>query len=338
MLKHVLMASVLVSPLLFTGCGSDDDDDNGNSTTVSAVVAESPILAQLRDREDEFSTLLVALEATELDITLNDLTQQFTLFAPTNEAFAALGESTITNLLGDTDTLSNILQYHVISGSEVLAEQAIELAGMTVEMTNGQSVGISQFIGGTEADNRLLINTSTVTESNVSVQDDNGVIHVLDRVLTPPALESARLEDNIVEVATSNSSFSTLVAALQAANLVDALSGDGPFTVFAPTDSAFDALPEGTLDALLADTDALTQVLQRHVVSGEVNSIAAYAANGTDIPVLSSTDDQPVTIPVAIVDGALQVGGATVTAADLYVSNGVIHVIDQVITEDSTTN
>jgi uncharacterized surface protein with fasciclin (FAS1) repeats len=128
----------------------------------------------------------------------------------------------------------------------------------------------------------------------------------------------------IVEVASSNPDFETLVAAVTAAGLAETLSGEGPFTVFAPTDEAFDALPEGVLDALLLpeNKDALTSILTYHVVSGEV--MAADVTAG-DVPTVEGSD---ITITT---DGGVKVNEANVTATDVDASNGVIHVIDAVL-------
>ena len=142
---------------------------------------------------------------------------------------------------------------------------------------------------------------------------------------------AAAQDENIVEIASGDEQFSTLVAAVDAAGLVETLSGEGPFTVFAPTNDAFDALPEGTLDSLLEDPEgALTDILQLHVVSGAVLSDAAIEAAGGTIDTLGG----PVSVEL---DGDnLVVGGATVITADIEASNGVIHVIDAVITEPAT--
>ncbi len=131
----------------------------------------------------------------------------------------------------------------------------------------------------------------------------------------------------IVEIAAGNPDFSTLVTAVTEAGLVETLNGDGPFTVFAPTNEAFAALPAGTLDSLLADpSGALTDVLKLHVIAGAVDSEAAIAAAGTNVETLGG--------PVAVaLDGEnLTVGGATVVTADIEACNGIIHVIDAVIT------
>lgn len=137
---------------------------------------------------------------------------------------------------------------------------------------------------------------------------------------------------SIVEIASSNPDFSTLVTAVTAAGLVETLEGEGPFTVFAPTNEAFAALPAGTLDSLLADpTGALTDVLKLHVIGGAVDSEAAIAAAGTNVETLGG--------PVAVaLDGEnLTVGGATVVTADIQACNGIIHVIDAVITAPAQT-
>jgi uncharacterized surface protein with fasciclin (FAS1) repeats len=132
------------------------------------------------------------------------------------------------------------------------------------------------------------------------------------------------MEKDIVDVAVEAGSFSTLAAALEAAGLIDVLKSDGPFTVFAPTDEAFAKLPEGTVEALLADKEKLTAILTYHVVPGKVmasdvvNLSSATTVNGADIEIKTW-------------DGKVMINDATVTAADVSASNGVIHVIDTVI-------
>ena len=140
--------------------------------------------------------------------------------------------------------------------------------------------------------------------------------------LSAPAF--AMDEMNIVETAVEAGSFTTLVAAVEAAGLVETLSGEGPFTVFAPSDEAFAALPEGTVEGLLEDPEALAAVLTYHVVPGAVMSgdlsdgMMATTVNGADIT-------------VGIDMGMVKINDATVTTADIETSNGVIHVIDSVI-------
>ena len=127
----------------------------------------------------------------------------------------------------------------------------------------------------------------------------------------------------IVDIAVGNADFSTLVAALQAAELVDTLSGEGPFTVFAPTNDAFAKLPEGTVESLLADKEKLTAVLTYHVVSGKV--MAADVVNLTEAATVGGAN-------IAIdASNGVKINDATVVTADIAASNGVIHVIDTVL-------
>jgi uncharacterized surface protein with fasciclin (FAS1) repeats len=144
---------------------------------------------------------------------------------------------------------------------------------------------------------------------------------------TDAATDDAMAEEEpgtIVDVAAGNEDFTTLVAAVQAAGLAETLSGEGPFTVFAPTDAAFEALPEGVLDALLLpeNKDALTKILTYHVIDGEVTSDEVTAGD------VATVEGSTVTITT---DGGVKVDGATVTATDVDASNGVIHVIDKVL-------
>ena len=132
------------------------------------------------------------------------------------------------------------------------------------------------------------------------------------------------MENDIVDVAVEAGSFSTLAAALEAAGLVDVLKGEGPFTVFAPTDEAFAKLPEGTVEALLADKEKLTAILTYHVVPGKV-----MASDVVNLSEATTVNGAPVKIMVH--GGSVMINDATVTATDISASNGVIHVIDTVI-------
>ncbi len=134
---------------------------------------------------------------------------------------------------------------------------------------------------------------------------------------------------DIVDVAVANGSFTTLVKAVQEAGLVDTLKGDGPFTVFAPTDEAFAKVPAETLNGLLADKEALTAVLTYHVVPGKVLA--------EDVVTLSSADTvQGQSVDITVKDGMVFVDGAQVVLTDVNASNGVIHVIDTVILPEAS--
>ena len=141
-----------------------------------------------------------------------------------------------------------------------------------------------------------------------------------------PALSRGDDAKDIVDTAVGAGSFSTLVAAVQAADLVDALKGDGPFTVFAPTDEAFAALPEGTVESLLKpeNRDQLVSILTYHVVPGSV-----YAADVVKLSAATTVNGADVSIQVQ--DGSVFVDNATVVKTDIAATNGVIHVIDSVI-------
>ena len=269
-----------------------------------------------------FTTLIAALEATDLDATLSDMDSTFTVFAPTDDAFELLGQAAIDALLADTETLTDILTYHVIA-SEIDAAAAISSAGTTVEMANGDLIGLS--LDGDD----LLINAVTVITTDV--QADNGVIHVIDAVLIPPS-ERGTPTMNIVDTAVSAGNFTTLVATLQATGLDSSLADEtGSFTVFAPTDAAFAMIDSATIDLLLANTDVLSKILLQHVVQGEVNAVSAYTLNGKSVATLAEVDI-PITINSAL--DQLTFGGATVGVTDIYTTNGVIHVIDTVVIAD----
>jgi transforming growth factor-beta-induced protein len=183
-----------------------------------------------------------------------------------------------------------------------------------------------------------MVNDANVVATDVMAS--NGVIHVIDAVLLPPGVDPAALlageeeaadttmaaeePGDIVAVASSTEGFSTLVAAVEAAGLVETLQGPGPFTVFAPTDDAFAALPAGVLDALLLPENqaVLTQILTYHVLAGEV--LAADVTAGE----VETVQGDPITITT---DGGVMVNDANVVATDVMASNGVIHVIDAVL-------
>ncbi|WP_404340744.1 fasciclin domain-containing protein [Pseudoalteromonas mariniglutinosa] len=302
------------------GC-SDDDDNN--------IVIEQPpevtatTIVDVAKSAGNFSTLVAALEATGLDETLADSSQSFTVFAPTDDAFALLGEDTINQLLADPDTLANILTYHVLTGS-VNAETAVGLAGTTVETVNGEKVALS-LSGDT-----LLVNTSSVTSTDIAA--DNGIIHVIDAVLMPKATDSEPATNNIIETAQQAGNFTTLLAALEATNLTSALADQASeFTVFAPTDAAFAAIGEKMLNTLLANPDVLANILQQHVLVGAVDSVTAMSLNGQAATTLLANQ---IDIAINPATDNLTVGGANIVVKDIATSNGVIHVIDAVIVGD----
>jgi len=261
--------------------------------------------------DGRFETLVTALQAADLAETLAG-EGPFTVFAPTDDAFGALPEGTIPALIEDIPALTDVLLYHVVSG-EVLAEDVGQLFGAGT--LQGQSVSI-------RVQNEMVyINDAQVIITDIIA--DNGVIHVIDSVLLPPA-DDVEPSGTIVDIAVADDRFETLVTALQAAELVETLAGEGPFTVFAPTNAAFEALPEGTLDALLADIPALTDILLYHVVSGEV-----LAQDVVNLSEAETVLGQNVSIPVE--DGKVFINDSEVIFTDIVAENGVIHVIDAVL-------
>jgi transforming growth factor-beta-induced protein len=281
-----------------------------------------PSIVDIAVEDGRFTTLVAALQAADLVETLQG-EGPFTVFAPTDDAFAALPEGALDGLLADTDALKDVLLYHVVSGS-VKAADVVALDGQEVAAVSGEMFKV--MLDG----DSVMINNANVIITDIEAS--NGIIHVVDAVILPPAEEMADMEQTIVDIAVSDENFSTLVTALDAAGLVEALQGEGPFTVFAPTNDAFAALPEGALEGLLADTDALTDVLLYHVVEGKAMAADVVGLDGQKIETLLG---QYVDI---MIDGdAVMVDNAQVIITDIEASNGVIHVIDSVILPETRT-
>jgi transforming growth factor-beta-induced protein len=270
---------------------------------------EPQTIVDIAVADGRFTTLVTALQEAELVDALSG-EGPFTVFAPTDDAFAKLPEGTVEALLEDIPALSDILLYHVVSGA-VLAEDVVMLE--SAETLLGESVEI-KVDGG-----MVYINEAQVIITDIVAS--NGVIHVIDSVLLPPQEESL---GTIVDIAVADGRFTTLVTALQEADLVEALSGEGPFTVFAPTDDAFALLPDGTIEALLADIPALTDILLYHVVPGEV-----LAADVVELQYAETLLEKDIEIRVK--DGMVYLNDAQVIITDIMADNGVIHVIDSVL-------
>ncbi|MEL6497741.1 MAG: fasciclin domain-containing protein [Planctomycetota bacterium] len=280
-------------------------------TTAMAVALSEPTLniVETAAEAGTFETLLAAATAAGLADALTGA-GPLTVFAPTDEAFAALPEGTVESLLQpeNIETLRAILLYHVVEG-DVRAAQVVNLdAAGTL---NGQRVDIAVNGGTVSIDNAEVV--------AADVRATNGVIHVIDKVLMPST-------DDIIDTAVAAGSFSTLATAITTAGLVEALQGDGPFTVFAPTDEAFAALPAGTVESLLQseNREQLKSILKYHVVSGRVYSDQAVEAGQA-----ATLQGDSVTITTDA--NGVSVNGANVISADLDTSNGVIHVIDSVL-------
>ncbi|PWH12378.1 MAG: beta-Ig-H3/fasciclin [Anaerolineae bacterium] len=269
-------------------------------------------IVEIAAGDGRFTTLVAAVQAAGLVETLKG-SGPFTVFAPTDDAFAKLPAGTLDELLKpeNKQALTDILLYHVASG-KVMAADVTKLTSATTAL--GKDVTIKVDMG------KVYINDAQVIITDIEAS--NGVIHVIDTVLLPPADAS-----DIIDTAIADGRFKTLAAALEAAGLIETLKGEGPFTVFAPTDEAFAKLPAGTIENLLKPENkkTLTDILLYHVVSGE-----AMAANVVNLN--SATTVLGKDIKITVKDGKVFLNDTIqVIITDIKASNGVIHVIDAVL-------
>ncbi len=250
----------------------------------------------------DFNTLVKALQMAELSDALKSA-GPFTVFAPTDAAFAKLPKGELAALLANKAKLAEVLKYHVVPG----AVKAADVSKMTSAKTLlGQSVTI-------DASKGVKVDGANVVATDIRCS--NGIIHVIDTVILPKA--------DIIDTAAQAGSFKTLLTAIEAAGLTDTLRGPGPFTVFAPTDEAFAKIPKADLAALLANKAKLAEVLKYHVVSGKV-----MASDVVKLKEAQTVAGKSVRIDTS---NGVKVNDAKVIKTDIPASNGVIHVIDTVI-------
>jgi transforming growth factor-beta-induced protein len=255
-----------------------------------------------------FKTLATALQAADLVNTMKG-SGPFTVFAPTDEAFAKLPKGTVEELVKPENKakLIAILTHHVVKG-KVMSSDVVKVKGAVA--LGGQRLDVNASNGS------VAIDGSKVVKADLACS--NGVIHVIDTVMMPAT-------DNIPAVADKAGSFKTLLAAVKAAGLVETLSGTGPFTVFAPTDEAFAKLGSTVSDLLKPENKAkLTAILTYHVVPGRIYSEDAVAAKAAK----TVQGDQ---IKITTSDKGAFINDAKLVKTDIDASNGVIHVIDSVI-------
>ncbi len=309
-MKKVLLFPVflaLAAGLVFTAC--NDDDDNPQS------------IVDLAQGNTNLSILVDALVRADLVTTLEGA-GPFTVLAPTNAAFTTLLNDLGATSLNDipVDVLRNILLNHVISGD--VRSGALTTGYVSTLATGPGNNPISLFV---DVSSGVKFNGS----ANVTTADlvgANGVVHVIDKVLTIPT---------VVNTALNNPNFSILVSALTRGDLgvdyVSLLSGDGPFTVFAPTNDAFVALLAELGAASLNDIPAntLNAVLQYHVVAG-ANVRSTQLTDGQNVTTYQGGD-----FTVNLTDGAKITDGqgrvSNIIAVDVQAGNGVVHAIDKVI-------
>lgn len=307
---YKFLTSILLTLAVFTGI---------------PVMAADKNIVEIASENEDFSTLVAALAKAEL---VSDLEGEgpFTVFAPTNAAFDKLLtdlDITAEELLAHPQ-LKEVLLYHVVSGT-VLSTDLED--GMMAATLQGEEIKVDLTDG-------VKINESTVVTSDIEAT--NGVIHVVDMVLVPESFkldqsETPEMPETVVDIALSSDDFSMLVALLQKSNLVETLQGDGPFTVFAPTNAAFEMLLKDldiTEAELIAQPD-LAKVLLYHVVSGQVLS-----SDLTDGLVAETINGESLTFD--LMDG-VKVNMSNVVTADLKAENGVVHVIDAVLVPQNFT-
>ncbi|MGE3174367.1 MAG: fasciclin domain-containing protein [Planctomycetota bacterium] len=285
--------AVVAAVGLLAACSSN----NTSSPPPSTIAQQLPTLG--------FSALAAAITSSGLEATLSG-PGPFTLFAPTDQAFAALPPGAVGDpAQGAVAELADVLLYHTATG----VARAADVSALSAASTLGGEVIVDR-IGG-----QLFLNDARVVDADIEV--GNGVIHAIDRVLLPRVDVMATLRARGLD---------TLVAAITAAGLDDDLRGAGPFTVLAPTDAAFGALdPTALADLLLPQNQAqLIDLLSYHVIPQQLTAGAALAAE------TASTLRGTSALFAAGGDGAT-VNGALISAINIPCSNGVIHVVDRVL-------
>jgi len=323
MLKY-LLAAMLLPTLLFVSCQKKASDVQGLNNSQDGIVSLLQNLfvqinksagdqSRTTPRQASFQLLSFAIAKAGLANELNDPKFAYTLFAPTDEAFTALGLGTrqAINML-PIEKLKAILLYHVL-GSKVMAAQVPETYTELTMLSNQIAYIIRRGAN-------VTINGSSVVAADIAAK--TGVIHAIDHVLMPPT-------GNIVEEAAANPNFSYLVAAVQRAGLVDALAGAGPLTVFAPTNHAFIGAGFPTIASIeAADPSALVPILTYHVVAGRVFS--SDLMDGQMVTMLSGGMTTISLTSGAQIDGANS-APSNIIQTDVLATNGVIHAIDKVL-------
>jgi uncharacterized surface protein with fasciclin (FAS1) repeats len=315
------MAAIMLPSLLFISCQKKISDVSTSQDGIVALLQSLSVDinktdgAQARNmpRQANFKLLSFAIAKAGLANELNNPKFAYTLFAPTDDAFAALGLGTkdaISNV--PVEKLKEILLYHVL-GSKVLAAQVPSTYTELTMLNNLKSYIIRN-------GNNVYINGTPVVSADIAAK--NGVVHAIDRVLLPPA-------GNIVEVAAANPNFTYLVAAVQTAGLVDALSGAGPLTVFAPTNQAFIDAGFPTIASIeAAPASALIPILTYHVVAGR--TFSSDLMNGQMLNMLSGGMTTISLTNGAQIDGANS-APSNIIQTDVMATNGVIHAINRVL-------
>jgi len=248
----------------------------------------------------------------------------FTVFAPDNNAFDNLPVETVEALNADPDLLKKVISYHVVSGKIMSSDISNDVS---VDSLEGSALRTNVYLQSKYYDGFVTVNGERVKKADMMA--DNGMIHMMNRVIYPFPV------GNIAEVVTGDERFSTLLSAVVEADLVETLSTGGPFTLFAPTNDAFAKIPAEDLEALLADKEALTRVLLRHVVPGTFffNGVTwdiLATAGGVEEDMIATQRFKGGVVKVVSSLNGTRTDARTVEA-DIIATNGVIHAIDTVI-------
>lgn len=305
--KRFLAVSMVGLSSFLVSCSDDEIIVEENSSIVDVVVGSA-----------NFSTLESAVIKANLSSVLNG-NGPFTVFAPDNEAFNASGvtSSVIQDL--SSDQLKEILLYHTLS-SKVNSASIQTGSNIAVETANGDDVYI------TKNSNGVFVNGWKVKQADIMAS--NGVIHSLERVLMPAA-------GNLVEVAQANANLSYLVAAVLRAsqgttNVAQVLTSAGPFTVFAPTNQAFINAGFPTIAAIeAADPNTLASILTYHVLSAR--AFSSDLTNGQSLTTVNGGTLSVALGTTATIKGKANTTASTITSVNIMASNGVVHLIDQVL-------
>lgn len=301
-LSFLVFLVVILFTVAFSSCHKDDDNPTPSGpATITQIVSDNP----------DFSILKAAVLKVGLADALAGGT--LTVFAPDNAAFAAAGISAATIESLPVSSLDSILKYHVVGAS--VASSAVP-ASDTVKTLLGLNLYASKNANGVFV-NGVKVKTADVVASN-------GVIHVISNVLMPPT-------KTIAGIASGNPDFSLLVAAVIRAGLLDVVSGPGKYTVFAPTNAAFQAAGFNTVDDINeAPQDVITEVVKYHVLGTNV-----FASDLTEGATPTSIQGGTLTIGLSPAANVKVTGGAetaaAITTANIVATNGVIHVIDKVL-------
>jgi transforming growth factor-beta-induced protein len=300
------------------------------------ATAPKTTIVQVAASSKQFSTLVSLVKKAGLASALSGK-GPFTVFAPTNQAFANLQKQKpelFAQVTGSRTLLRTVLTYHVLAKRVPgAAATAAARKNGTVKTVQGEQISLSYKSG------KIVLNSSARVVV-ADVKASNGVVHAIGAVLVPPSL-TAKPEPaptkSIVEIAVGDSRFSTLVALVQQAGLASTLAGPGPFTVFAPTNDAFEKLraaAPATYQAVVSTPALLAKVLTYHAVAGSAIRAAQATTVGQQNGTVTTVAGEPIRL--SIVGGKLTLNGnSTVIVADVLATNGVIHAIDTVLVPPS---